>query len=545
MPTMRIGFPGGRYHATPWGHHVNEGLIEWPPCPWRLLRALIATGYAKLGWGDGVPDAGRRLIEALAETLPKYHLPPASGAHSRHYMPLGKLDKGREKTTLVFDTWANVGDGKMVIHWDCNVDDDARDLFRRLVGNLGYLGRSESWVTAEAVDDESAAAIEFNAYPHIEGHNPGPGWEQVSLLAPERPAEYDEWRQHAVSRAEEQADAATEQAAARKDKKPTKADITKARTKAAAPYPLDLLDALQKDTAWWKGHKWSQPPGSRRVIYWRQADALQVSPPVRPRSRMAKPVTTMLLALTTPSGNTSALPHISRTLPQAELLHAALIRKAANGQSIHCPELTGLGESGNPLQKGHHHAHILPLDLDQDQHIDHVFIYAPMGLGSEAQKAIRSLRRTWTKSGVGELQLAIAGCGDVNDIRCIPAPLRHQIDSLLGSSNGSINWISKTPFVPPRYLKKNGKNSLPNQVKAELISRGLPASVAVTILSPHTSEIARVLRHHVRTRRRGGAAPPVDIGLTLRLEFEEPVTGPLVLGYGCHFGLGLFVAEGE
>ena len=46
MPTLKLRFPGGRYHATPWGHHVNEGLIEWPPGPWRLLRALIACGFS-------------------------------------------------------------------------------------------------------------------------------------------------------------------------------------------------------------------------------------------------------------------------------------------------------------------------------------------------------------------------------------------------------------------------------------------------------------------------------------------------------------------
>ena len=145
MPTVLLRFPGGRYHATPWGHHVNEGQIEWPPCPWRLLRALIATGYAKLGW-DVVPPAGRRLIEALASTLPAYQLPTASAAHSRHYMPLGLLDKGREKTTLVFDAWANVGKGAMAIRWGCELDEEAITVLSDLVAHLGYLGRSESWV---------------------------------------------------------------------------------------------------------------------------------------------------------------------------------------------------------------------------------------------------------------------------------------------------------------------------------------------------------------------------------------------------------------
>ncbi len=154
MPTVVFRFPGGRYHATPWGHHVNEGLIEWPPCPWRLLRALIATGYAKLGW-TSVPPAGRRLIEALAGTLPVYRLPASSAAHSRHYMPLGVLDKGREKPALVFDTWANVGEGDMVVRWDCQLDDEARAVFSDLTAGLAYLGRSESWVAAEVLADDA------------------------------------------------------------------------------------------------------------------------------------------------------------------------------------------------------------------------------------------------------------------------------------------------------------------------------------------------------------------------------------------------------
>jgi hypothetical protein len=37
--------------------------------------------------------------------------------------------------------------------------------------------------------------------------------------------------------------------------------------------------------------------------------------------------------------------------------------------------------------------------------------------------------------------------------------------------------------------------------------------------------------------------PPVDCGFALRLRFAEPVRGPLCLGYGSHFGLGLFQAE--
>ena len=29
MLTIGIKFPAGRYHATPWGRNVNEGVVEW------------------------------------------------------------------------------------------------------------------------------------------------------------------------------------------------------------------------------------------------------------------------------------------------------------------------------------------------------------------------------------------------------------------------------------------------------------------------------------------------------------------------------------
>ena len=47
MTVLELRFPAGRFHSTPWGRHVNEGAIEWPPSPWRLLRSLIATWYLK------------------------------------------------------------------------------------------------------------------------------------------------------------------------------------------------------------------------------------------------------------------------------------------------------------------------------------------------------------------------------------------------------------------------------------------------------------------------------------------------------------------
>jgi CRISPR-associated protein Csb2 len=532
VPTLKLRFPGGRYHATPWGHHVNEGLIEWPPSPWRLLRALIACGFSSQGWME-VPTIAQQLIYKLASVLPSYRLPEATAAHTRHFMPLGSLEKGREKTTLVFDTFAHVGDRELLVHWPCELGKDENTLLGELAWSLGYLGRSESWVAAELIPDGPAQITGFNALPHREGMRPGRDYEQLSLMAPIVPADYTAWHQEVTT-------AALKELPLPGGKKKPTAKLLKDRERAVAPYPPALLSCLTKDTAWWKGHGWSQPPGSQRVLYWRRADALQVGAPSPMTRRPTSPISAVLLALTTPSGNKSALPHISRTLPQAELMHAALVGRAGNGHRVNCPELTGQDDRGKPLRNGHRHAHILPLDLDNDNHIDHILIYASMGLGDAAQHAIRALKRTWTKGGVAQLQLAIVGKGSLDDLRRLSAPLNAAVARLLGPNQAATCWVSVTPFVPPRFVKRPGKkNDVAHQVNAELRSRGLPEA-EVSVLPWNLRETIP-LRHYIRRRRRS-EPPPQDTGYPIGLKFAQAVRGPIALGYGSHFGLGLFHA---
>ncbi len=528
MPTVKLRFPGGRYHATPWGHHVNEGLIEWPPSPWRLLRAFVACGLCKLGWKDEVslPDTAKLLILKLAATLPFFRLPSASAAHSRHFMPY--IEGKSQKTTLVFDTWANVGNGELLIHWPCELDPEEADLLGKLATALGYLGRSESWVEAQLTEGNPA---EWNAVPCQEGEHRGPGWEQVSLMATISPSDYDQWQAAQVQEA-------LRPFQGQKQTTPVK----KKQAQAIEPYPTDLLSCLTKDTAWWKGHGWSQPPGSQRVLYWRRNDALQVGVPMLPRRRSASSVECVLLAITTPSASKSALPSVTRTLPQAELLHRAIICRAADGQRINCPSLTGKDSEGRPLRDHHRHAHTIPLDLDGDGHLDHVLIFAHMGLCEVAQRAIRSVNRTWTKGGVGDLQLAVVGNGDLSVLGMFPEPLGKRLRTLIGPPGGGRIWESMTPFVPPRFLKRRGKNTLVGQVAAELESRGMPELKDCIVLPEKTKD----LRHFVRRRSRGGApSPPVDVGYALHIELAEPVCGPFSLGYASHFGLGLFAAVPE
>lgn len=539
MPTLRIRFPAGRYHATPWGHHVNEGLIEWPPSPWRLLRALLATGYGALHWpADGPPDAARSLILKLASTLPRYRLPPASGAHSRHYMPLAKLDGGREKTTLVFDTWAHVDGGELLVRWDVALAPEELGQLAQLASSLGYLGRSESWADAELLDVDAPLAEGNVCYPCDTVGSPGPGWEQVSLLAPLSDAQYTQWRSEAVTGA-----LAGTPVVDAPGKRLTKADrqAIERRNMAEAPFPANALECMQVTTDWLRAHGWNQPPGSRKVLYWRRSGALEVAAPTPARTpRHAPAVEAMLLCLSTSSGNDHALPSVHRTLPQAELLHRALVCASSRISGVPHPVLRGCDDAGRPLTGPHRHAHVVPLDLDGDGHLEHVLIWAPAGLDAQAQAAIRSVRTTFSKGAIAPLRLTLEAIGSLRSLTDLPDGYGERLRQLL-APQGATDWISATPFFAPRYLKKQGRNSILEQVQAELASRQRPAARSVEVLDLHDSPARMAFRHFVHVRRKG-PQPAVGFPFALRLSFDSPASGPLCLGYGAHFGLGLFAS---
>src|SRR5690606_35486747 len=142
---------------------------EWPPSPWRICRALLATGFSKLNWQeDNLPPVVENLIGSLAAVSPAYSLPKAVVAHSRHYMPT------RDKTTKVLDTFAYVGSQPVVVHWPVRLEDEARKLLELLVESLSYLGRAESWVSARMLNEGEESDV-ADVIPCDDG--PGPGRE--------------------------------------------------------------------------------------------------------------------------------------------------------------------------------------------------------------------------------------------------------------------------------------------------------------------------------------------------------------------------------
>jgi CRISPR-associated protein Csb2 len=505
MPTLSVRFIGGHYHATPWDKAQNEGAVEWPPSPWRLLRALIATGYAKLpDWQEGVPPpVARSLIERLASVLPAYKLPPTTGAHTRHYMPTDA------KPTLVLDARAVVHPDHqpLLVYWPVDLPSEEHALFSALAVRLGYLGRAESWTECEAVSSP-AICPDFSdgwTVPHDTDEPPPPHCDQLTLIAPASAPTYAAWLN-------------------------TLPKPKSAKANISAPAPT-LFDALHVETSWLQKNGWSAPPGSRLVIYDRPAaNAITVAPPPKRAPQSRETVMFALLALSSSARSRSPMPLRERTLPQAELLHRAIASNV--GALADSPdavaELIGLDASGKPIT-GHRHAHIFPLTLlAADNHLDHILIWAPGGLSGASQDVLRSLRKTYMKGGAGDVKVRFAGGGSLDEFRKIPA-LRH----VLGE--GKV-WQSITPLVLPRHRKKSGRNTIEGQIREELTNRGFPAPETIDILNKESV----AFRHFVRSRRTG-KCPPENFGYAIRLTLPAFVSGPLAIGYGSHFGLGLFV----
>lgn len=504
MTTVVFDFPGGLYHATPWGNHVNEGQVEWPPSPWRLLRSFISTGYTACGWDDGVPPVGRSLIEALATVEPIYTLPPAGVAHTRHFMPTGT------STTLVFDAFARPGNGELSVTWPVVLATDQRKMLSELVSRLNYLGRSESWVQGRLLPEGEALPVGAVCAVSTAAEVPAEAWEPITLLAVESVRTYETWRKEFA-----------------------------AQTKSKVFTPPMLWDCLTQTTSQLQKDGWSLPPGSKRVVYRRRKNALTVAVPPRIRKPTATYPTVVLLSVSLPSGNLHALPPTTRTLPQAELLHQAAVAHLGRGVRVtEGLELVGRKPSGGVLTGPHDHSHILPLDLDADGHLDHMMIWAPGGFGPRSLNAIRSLKATYAKK-TNELRLSVAVIGSLESLRAVTGTWGDALKSVIGPSQ---TWVSATPFLPPRYLKRSGKNTLEGQVQAELESRRLPAATNIRVLS-RDETLEKGFRHFVRVRQHGGKASKTGLWFGLEITFAEPIKGPLSLGYASHFGMGRFAAK--
>jgi CRISPR-associated protein Csb2 len=179
--------------------------------------------------------------------------------------------------------------------------------------------------------------------------------------------------------------------------------------------------------------------------------------------------------------------------------------------------------SGHDLPSGNRHGHAFFLpESNREGRIDHLLVHAPAGLDAQSQAAIADLAVIYSREGT-EWRVLLEGLGQ-------PAAFGEQ-HALLRKATC---WESVTPYLHPWHRKRGFE--VPDQIKRECRLRGLSEP---TLIEPLPDSQPRALDFH-RFRSKRGLAQPDRQGRMIRLEFPEPVLGPLALGFGCHFGLGLF-----
>lgn len=246
--------------------------------------------------------------------------------------------------------------------------------------------------------------------------------------------------------------------------------------------------------------------------------------PVLARFRFERPALAIQLALPVSEASRAALMGIHGELARAE------------GRDTRSRSFSGKDASGAPL-RGHQHVWFVATDDDGDSHLDHLTILGDVGLSGLERKALAVLR-------VIRFQR--------QSLPLIPAPLADC--RLLTASRV---WASATPYVATRRAKFRGRDRLnrdhpdnfirfvTDNLRDQLgqVRRDIGGSLLDATPLPEAGGVP--VKDFAFKRRRSADSGETRLKGAFRLTFAEPVAGPIMLGWACHIGMGLFVPEKE
>jgi CRISPR-associated protein Csb2 len=475
--TLLLRLPWGRFHATPWDRNVNEGIIDWPPSPWRLLRALYAT------WRTRAPHLSEgAVLGALARLTdpPTYTLPAYRSGHTRHYLPDLAHRTGMASTDKILDAFVvTERNAELAVTWPGDLPADEHAALSELAASLPYVGRAETICLARVANGGDSDG--YRAYPLGEGELIPEGATLARLLTPSSPLN-------------------TEQ--------------------------------LTTTSAAVRGARLVRPPGTRWIDYVVPGEIGARPPTAREPTRHPTLVRWVVASRARPSVHaTVAVTHVLRAACQSAF--GRMFREASSSQ------LSGKDDDGKPL-KGHIHAHYLAIDRPDpgrargDRRIENLLVWVDGNAGGITDDVLAALgtvhlgglRGHEHLSDFRPLRLGLEGIGSGAEIApelTVPPPLGRM-------------WESHTPFVPPRHRKRGQEPAdfVMGEVSRELRNRNLPTPRSVSFVPGDWLAYRRHRRRLAEGRWATG----------LRLEFDEPLAGPISIGALSHFGLGLFVPVG-
>jgi len=535
---LEQSFPLGRFHATRWNQNPFEDRHgEWPPSPWRLLRALAARWfqYARETGDEDIPLRDQ-LLTKLAHSPPVFRLPEMTwrGPEMRQYQPTAldehykyRKDLITKKPVLDYSYKAisktlsvdcprvlSTTDSIFWVWNNVSLDDQSKQLLDALLKRILYFGRAESFCRMRIASDEPAALFRCEL-----------------------------------------------------------SQSSKTDSPVLVPIPGDSINLesllASTDDKLFKGRQ--IPPGTE----WQYA-SLPQCPTVMdlPLRKLKLPNDLHVIQFAVGGRVFPEQTHWVRVIEKFRgcvLKHAARIVSSGECSSYRelAPELrdklkllSGKDGKGNPDQS-HQHPY---------------FFLCPDELGNPTRIIVH--RRTAFDAMADqpfEVEAILAASREPIywqsrdpdwSLRLVPLPFETRPPKSCSMNDArSKLWISATPFVPPnrRRFRQNGRLRaaetaivLLNKALSEtLMAIGSSASVVgiqsidndgnllTTRPDQDPSEFTWVTIHETLSERRHRLKDRmrrVRPGFRFRVEFSQPVDGPLMVGHSCHFGLGLFQA---
>jgi len=479
-------FPRGRFHATRWRENpFADTFGEWPPSPWRLIRALAARWFQySRETGDRDEGMVEHILRTLAAERPQYYLPPSAlkGATLKQYQPIsehswsdpsaGSGAVKRAKTTLFPDAFFVVNPRQPVIwQWPgIKFADQERELLAQLLARITYFGRSES-------------------ISHLRLSNRK---EEPNCLAVPRGGNAP-----VLCFAE----------------------------------GLELnVEALLGDSGKGLLESAPVPPGTEWVFYQRPEPEPMLTKVALPKD---EPAPWVQFAL---GGH--VLPRTPLWIKVTERFRGRVLREFG-GDTESRRLLSGKAPEGQPLRGPHEHAFYL-LWPDEDAENPSRLIVWRKGERfeqGELEAMMLAARKPipWTNEKEGWTA------------QLVPLPRAMALPKQFRAK--ARVWESVTPFVPPRnrhVRRRNGKSrpdEAPEAACGKLIEKmwGVrPAQVGRIRTDAPWIKLheTAAMREDRRTGRR--RTPHTGPGYYLRVTFPQEFQGPLIVGDSAHFGLGVF-----
>lgn len=324
---LTIALPFGRYSATPWGRHVNEGSVEWPPSPWRIVRALVAS------WHIHHDDVAEEVVRSALELLcspPTYYLPDHGFCVSRHYLPDAKDKRASRSTGLALNSAVVVAPGDTFrIVWSSQASASNIATLTKLASTVSYLGRAESRVSIDVSDSEEPPPGGLS--PLVSGDLEGD--DTLDLLMPSLPLNWDAI--HTTTR------------------------------------------LLHKD-------RWTTPPSTTWVTY-------RVPKPASPRAREPDRPSPLPLQVMQFAVSGRGRPSMSSTALLGALLRKVVTSQAQDDASLHGHASSDDADPRPRSDDHRHAHYLVLNDLAAGSRVDRLVIWVPEGLSASTVALLAEL----------------------------------------------------------------------------------------------------------------------------------------------------------